>query len=76
MIIGTTLIVFIWVLFIGMGLPLWAGIVLTVLGAILILFGFLFFVYFFNIDMKLLAHMQDFLLARADKKSKNKKRKV
>ena len=46
MIIGTTLIVLIWVLFIGMGLPLWAGIVLTVLGAILILFGFLFFVYF------------------------------
>lgn len=76
MIIGTTLIVLIWVLFIGMGLPLWAGIVLTVLGAILILFGFLFFVYFFNIDMKLLARMQDFLLARADKKSKNKKRKV
>lgn len=52
MIIGTTLIVLTWVLFMGMGLPLWAGIVITVVSACWILFWVLFGVYFFNLDMK------------------------
>lgn len=70
MILGTTLIVLLWAVF---SLPVWANVVLTVLAAFWILFSILFFVYFFNIDMKLLAKMQDFLFKMHDKKKKNRR---
>lgn len=54
MIIGTTLIALTWALFIGLGLPTWAGAIITVVCAFLILFGLLFTVYFFNLDSNFL----------------------
>ncbi len=72
MIIGTALIVLTWVLFIGMGLPIWAGIILTVLGAVAILFGLLFGIYFFNIDSKLLAIVQKWLQKFYNKRERNR----
>ena len=39
MIIGTTLIALTWALFIGLGLPTWAGAIITVVCAIGIIFG-------------------------------------
>ncbi len=53
MIIGTALIVLTWVLFTGLGLPVWLGVIFTVLGAFIILFGLTFSIYIFNLDMKL-----------------------
>ena len=53
MIIGTALIVLTWALFTGLGLPVWGGVLLTVLGAFIILFGLTFGMYIFNLDMKL-----------------------
>lgn len=67
MIVGTALIVLTWVLF---NLPLWASIVITVLSSVWILFCLLFGVYFFNLDMKLLAVVQGWLVKMHDKKKK------
>ena len=39
MLIGTALIVLTWVLFIGMGLPIWGGVLVTIAAAFIILFG-------------------------------------
>ena len=61
MIIGTTLIALTWALFIGLGLPTWAGAIITVVCAIGIIFGLLFTVYFFNLDSKLIVVVQKFL---------------
>ena len=72
MIIGTTLIALTWALFIGLGLPTWAGAIITVVCAIGIIFGLLFTVYFFNLDSKLLAHVQKFLQKFYDKRKRNR----
>lgn len=76
MILGTALIICTWVVFLGLGLSFWAAIVLTVLSCFLILFGLLFLVYFFNLDMKLLAKVQDIMVRYHDKKDKEKKRRI
>lgn len=72
MIIGTTLIALTWALFIGMGLPVWAGAIITVVCAIGIIFGLLFTVYFFNLDSKLLVVVQKFLQKFYDKRKRNR----
>ena len=71
MVTGTALIVLIWTLFIGMGLPLWLGIVLTVVGAFIILFGMTFGIYIFNLDMKLTSALEPFFLKHYDKIKRN-----
>lgn len=72
MIIGTTLIALTWALFIGLGLPTWAGAIITVVCAIGIIFGLLFTVYFFNLDSKLLVVVQKFLQKFYDKRKRNR----
>ncbi|MFA6829467.1 MAG: hypothetical protein WCR67_02015 [Bacilli bacterium] len=72
MIIGTALIVLTWVLFVNIGLPVWAGIILTVVASFIILFGLLFGVYFFNIDSKLLAVVQKLISKTYDKRKRNR----
>ncbi len=72
MIIGTALIALTWALFIGLGLPVWAGAIITVVSAILIIFGLLFTVYFFNLDSKLLVVVQKFLQKFYDKRKRNR----
>lgn len=72
MIIGTTLIALTWALFIGLGLPTWAGAIITVVCAFLILFGSLFTVYFFNLDSKLLVLVQKFLQHFYNKRKRNR----
>ena len=67
MIIGTALIVLVWVLFIKMGLSLIGGILLTVLGAFIILFGLTFGIYFFNLDMKLTSLLEPLFIKHYDK---------
>ena len=73
MIIGTTLIVLSWTVFASLGLYLRASIVLTILGAFLILFGFLFTVYFFNLDMKLMALLEKPLSKIYDKRKRDRR---
>lgn len=73
MIIGTLLIVFSWTLFPSLGLQLWASILLTILGAFFILFGLLFVVYFFNLDMKLMARLEKPLSKIYDKRKRNRR---
>lgn len=53
MITGTLLIVLTWTFFTGLGLPFWAGIILTVAGGFIALFGLTFGIYMLNLDMKL-----------------------
>ena len=72
MIIGTTLIALTWALFIGLGLPTWAGAIITVVCAIGIILGLLFTVYFFNLDSKLLVVVQKFLQKFYDKRKRNR----
>ncbi len=72
MIIGITLIALTWTVFLGLGLPTWAGALITVACAILIIFGLLFTVYFFNLDSKLLAHVQKFLQRFYNKRKRNR----
>ena len=72
MIIGTTLIALTWALFIGLGLPTWAGAIITVVCAIGIIFGLLFTVYFFNLASKLLVVVQKFLQKFYDKRKRNR----
>ncbi len=72
MIIGTALIVLSWILFPGLGLPLWASIVLTVVGGFIALFGLLFFVYFFNLDMKLTSKLQPLFIKHYDRIKRNR----
>lgn len=72
MIIGTALIVCTWLFFVNMGLFTWAAICITVLGGIFIFFGLLFVVYFFNLDMKLLAALQPLLGKVYDKRKRTK----
>ncbi len=71
-ILGTAAIILIWVLFIGMGLPTWAAIVLTVVASFIILVGLLFLVYFFNLDMKLLAALSGPFSKIYDKRKRHK----
>ena len=73
MIIGTALIVLSWTLFPYLGWFLWVSIICTVIGAILEIFGLLFFVYFFNIDMKMTAFLEKKLEKVYDKKKRNRK---
>lgn len=73
MIIGTTLIVLCWTVFTSLNLFLWLRIVLTVIGAFIILFGMLFGIYFFNLDMKLTSFLESKLVKIYDKRKKNKK---
>ena len=63
MIIGTTLIALTWALFIGLGLPTWAGAIITVVCAIGIIF---------NLDSKLLVVVQKFLQKFYDKRKRNR----
>lgn len=70
--LGTAAIVLTWVLFTGMGLPVWAAIIITVVSAFVILVGLLFLVYFFNLDMKLLAALQGPFSKIYDKRKRNK----
>ncbi len=70
---GTALIVLSWTLFPSLGMQLWASIVLTVAGAFIALFAFLFIVYFFNLDMKLTSSMEPMLLKMYDKRKRNRK---
>ena len=72
MLIGTTLIALTWALFIGLGLPTWAGAIITVVCAIGIIFGLLFTVYFFNLDSNLLVVVQKFLQKFYDKRKRNR----
>ena len=67
MIIGTALIVLTWVLFIGMGLPVWGGVILTLIGAFIILFGMTYGIYIFNLDMKLTSALEPIFLKHYDK---------
>jgi hypothetical protein len=73
MIIGTLLIVLSWTVFASFGLQLWACILLTILGALFILFGLLFVVYFFNLDMKLMALLEKPLSKIYDKRERNRR---
>lgn len=73
MIIGTALIILSWTFFVSLGLQLWASIVLTVLGSLFILFGLLFVVYFFNLDMKLMALLEKPLSKIYDKRKRNRR---
>lgn len=73
MIIGTALIILSWTIFASLGLQLWASIVLTVLGSLFILFGLLFVVYFFNLDMKLMALLEKPLSKIYDKRKRNRR---
>ena len=73
MIIGTALIVLCWTVFTSLNLFLWLRIVLTVIGAFIILFGMLFGIYFFNLDMKLTSFLESKLVKIYDKRKKNKK---
>ena len=73
LILGTALIVLTWVLFPTFGLPFWSLVVLTVVGSILCLFGLLFTIYFWNMDMKLLSKVQPLLHKHYDKIKRNKK---
>lgn len=70
---GTALIVLSWTLFPYLGWYLWVSIVCTILGSFIALFGLLFFVYFFNIDMKLTSSLEPLLLKIYDKKKRNRK---
>lgn len=70
---GTALIVLTWVLFAPMGCPLWANIILTVVGAFIALFALLFIVYFFNLDMKLTSSLEPLLIKLNEKKKRNRK---
>ncbi len=70
---GTALIVLSWTLFPYLGLQLWISIVCTVVGAFVALFALLFIVYFFNLDMKLMAKMEPILVKVYDKKKRNRK---
>ena len=72
MIIGTTAIILLWVVF---SLPLWANILLTVVAGFWILFCLLFTVYYFNLDMKLLPGLQKIMFKVHDKK-KEKNRHI
>lgn len=72
MIIGISLIVLTWVLFIDLGLPLFLGIIITVISGIWALFALLFFVYFFNLDMKLTSLIQPFFIKIYEKRKRNK----
>lgn len=67
MIIGTLLIVFTWVFFVGLGLPVWAGVLLTILGALIIFFGLTFGIYIFNLDMKLTSKLEPLFIKHYDK---------
>ena len=70
---GTALIVLSWTLFPALGWHLWISIVLTIVGAFIALFGLLFIVYFFNLDMKLTSSLEPLLLKLYDKKKRNRK---
>lgn len=74
MIIGTTLIVLSWVLFVNYIAP-WICIVITILASFLILFCMLFGIYFFNLDMKLLSKLEPVLI-RLNEKRKRKQREI
>jgi len=67
MIIGTALIVLTWALFVGLGLPVWAGVLLTVLGSFIILFGLTFGMYIFNLDMKMTSALYPLFQKHYDK---------
>ncbi len=69
---GTALIILSWVLFPGLGLPLWASIVLTVVGGLIAFFALLFIVYFFNLDMKLTSKLYPLLQKHYDKIKRNR----
>lgn len=73
MVIGTTLIVLCWTLFQSLGVHLAVNIILTVIGAIMIFFGLLFVVYFFNLDMKLTSFLESKLIKIYDKRKKNRR---
>ncbi len=70
---GTALIALSWTVFKDLGMALWASIVLTVVGAFIILFALLFTVYFWNIDMKALSKLQPLLNKIYDKRKREKK---
>ncbi len=70
---GTALIVLSWTLFPSLGWALWISIVCTVVGAFVALFALLFIVYFFNLDMKLMAKMEPILTKVYDKRERNRK---
>ncbi len=70
---GTALIVLSWTLFPSLGVYLWVSILLTVVGAFIIIFALLFIVYFFNLDMKLTSSLEPMLLKMYDKKKRNRK---
>lgn len=70
---GTALIALSWTVFADLGMALWASIVLTIVGAFVILFAILFTIYFWNIDMKALSHLQGLLNKIYDKRKRNKK---
>ena len=69
---GTALIILSWVLFPGLGLPLWASIVLTVVGGLIAFFALLFIVYFFNLDMKLTSKLYHLFQKHYDKIKRNR----
>lgn len=69
---GTALIILIWLLFVNIGLPLWAAIVLTIVGAVIAIVGLLFTVYFFNIDSKALVLVHKFLQRFYDKRKRDR----
>ena len=73
MIIGIALIVLSWTVFKNLGLFLWASIVLTILGAVLALFGLLFIVYFFNLDMKFMAFLEKKFAKIYDKRKRDRR---
>ena len=70
---GTALIVLSWTLFPSLGVWLWVSIVCTVVGAIIALFGLLFIVYFFNLDMKLTSSLEGVLQKHYDKIERKRK---
>ena len=72
MIIGTALIVLCWTVFKTLGMHLALSIILTVVGAFLILFGLLFVVYFFNLDMKFMAFLESKFVKIYDKRKRNR----
>lgn len=72
MIIGTTVIALCWALFVDMGLAVWGAAIITAICAVLILFGLLFTMYFFNLDSKLLAVVQRFVNKLYDRRVRNR----
>lgn len=56
-----------------LGWFLWSSILLTIVGSVIFLFGFTFTIYFFSLDLKLLALLEKPLALLQDRMKREKK---